>query len=1859
MTFRAARFLAFLAPAAAFFFPLAARGEAMLQYFNTDWNEIAMKMPELAEAGYDSIWVPPPTKGSGGLSVGYDLWDRFDLGSKDQRGSVRTRYGTEAELLRMIEIAHRFGIRVYLDNIMNHNAFDVPGFNASTPIDLYPGFVPEDFHLRLTQEGFYRKWDNTRNYNDAWQVQHLGLADLIDIAQEPGNTNENFGATEGSTFPKIRFVRHPNNPEYYCYKPDGTYVGFGLNNGITKQMLAANAGYYSEQVEDMLNRSARWLIDRTKADGLRLDAVKHVRYDFFGASFGADKDTSDYGYTGQVQRQFNLTRGFSDTNHRDTVFDTEKGRDDAMMFGEHLGEPPPYADYFNVGMRLVDNVLRNNMNSILGNPSTGLYGLDAQGSYGFDSSLAVSHAQSHDNDYYSRRELQHALYLTRAGIGLIYTDGNHQAQTLGQSGGAFPRHANSAFLGQFDDPMIPNLLYIHNQFARGIQSPKFSDADFVAYERIDKRENTSMSDADGATMLFLLNDNYASGQGRSFSTSFPSGAYLYNYSSFGNGFYAYAGDITNGSTIVPPGGYFAFSWRNPEESDLWSLAGGTPIQILQNNLPTGSFTYLRKDGPDGDPNFNPHHVAGAVAGSYTYPATIPRVTDATNLSFIARADGSAENILFDLDGGVDINSQIPLGPTIGDKRDHPPGLSTDTFLGYEQPTFIDRIGPEKFAAVNTSHCTFGSTGAETYTGGGATVSGTGLNPMDAAAATFVYHDPTAGFSDWTGTHPNAQYVDNGSTLTVYAKTNSVGAGFRMFFYYTNDGTNPEGAGGSGLGSTKVAEMTYQSPNTPDGNNWWGRASLARPAGTIKYKIGIYKTGQPSVFPSGPTEVSRKKKMMTTFRVSGFNGTSALFYPHNDYGATQTGLSEGFHILRTRSFLKRDSAGVGNGLRASIYNTFTQSFYYDALPPAGEVKFPAENASLGDSRYGVVVRTDPSVTEVWYHIDDGDSSNDDISTHTQSGNGAGFEPFTDGNGNGTYDLGEVFEDLNGDGVWNNNLATSWVKATEVTANLAVTSSYPREWRFDYTNIPATGAAQIKVRLRELSSSEYKDFNLSDAAGHYTTLLRNVTANGPLTRMFVAYPANDGDLVDSNYVLKVWFSRALANGTTTAELINRFLIKLASSESGSASSGVAQSRATYSINYNVDGSGGQYHELAFPLPNLYNDTPSFLHTIDVTYTNPGNPTLEAFRKVKARPVAVIKDIIVTPPEVDSDGTPYEIVLTDVAAPTAAQRAIPIRVETDATAINVAINFVVGSANVTLNGPATASPNGNSKYWDFTWNNAQAGNYQFVSTVITPAGSATATRSARVVYRQLVSPNPSKGDVDDDGLGLSSTSVAIETTAIPLPASNSETWINAEVHLWAISGRTNPLAPDTDGDELSDGLELGWATPVGDTNIATDTNGDGIPNFQPDLDPPVFNTTDNASAPSGYEYFNPWPYSLDRSRTDLIAGSMTDPNKVDTDDDGLNDTVEDLRYLLGAGGVLKRQHFGRVDIGLESAGTIGSVIKHPPTVYNTSRVDRTKLPANAVILTTDPNNADTDGDGIPDGQEDADHNGIVHLKVIDRDASGNVTMLGELDDSNSLGFGKYHDYCYTFSDSSVSPAKSYVYNRVSKAKLAAAFPRANPAQAGHTVDVIWLETDPLDPDTDADGLPDGWERSHGLDPLDDGVAGHYAMSTGLPSNPNNGAAGNPDGDTIDVNGVPQPYTNIQEYLNNTDPQAANTGTPPAPGTITIGERTPITIGAVVNKQEFTDWSANDLIALDAYDGDGPNQSGSDVYHAGDGFDSSRDLVAFYAHDGGAPTDGGDGNFYFRVDLENLKAYAEQGNLDVLRRIPARSARIFQPSA
>src|SRR5690606_21150836 len=131
-----------------------------------------------------------------------------------------------------------------------------------------------------------------------------------------------------------------------------------------------------------------------------------------------------------------------------------------------------------------------------------------------------------------------------------------------------------AFLGQWNDPRIPNLLHIHEKFARDQQKGRWSDSDFVAFERLAKRECPNMGAEDSVTAQMMLNDNCSAGQARNLATSFPPGEYLYNYSTYGGGFFKYAHELN--TAVVPPGGYFVFAPKVPDPAPVWTQAGGRP-----------------------------------------------------------------------------------------------------------------------------------------------------------------------------------------------------------------------------------------------------------------------------------------------------------------------------------------------------------------------------------------------------------------------------------------------------------------------------------------------------------------------------------------------------------------------------------------------------------------------------------------------------------------------------------------------------------------------------------------------------------------------------------------------------------------------------------------------------------------------------------------------------------------------------------------------------------------------------------------------------------------------------------------------------------------------------------------------------------------------------------------------------------------------------------------------------------------------------------------------------------------------------------------------------------------------------------
>ncbi len=1761
--------------------PRAGRAqEVILQYFETTWPEIARRMPELAEAGYSALWLPPPFKAGNQFSVGFDTFDRFDIGSKDQMGGVRTKYGVEADLIHLMETAHRFGIRVYFDNVMAHNGGPIPGYDENTSIYAQPGFVPEDFHLRRLDNGFYRKMPDYPNWSDEWQVLHRNPFGLDTALESP--VNASFGAHEGATFPKWVGVRHPDNPEYYLdtdlpvatnawNQPVFTFAnkepfadgGWTTNGGVTVTGAGnrrfdwhdANAngqhdpGEASEAFEDtgidptrperqtlqwgfgdgkynmgnpapedvnaMMFRMVRWFVDKVKADGFRLDAVKHVPFYFFGQTFG-DKDPSNWGYNGQIQEQFNITRGFGDWgNHRNSVFDTDIGRDDAMLFGEHLGAPPGDGDYIASGMRIGNNDLYND----LANNAAGWGNLtwhDQPGHKTPGVGQSVMYAGSHDFNYISGydRPTAHALILTRAGLPIIYTDGYNETPFFNGSK-YFPQHGDNAFLGQYNDKHLLNLLYINQLFARGEQLPKWGDSSYVAYERRDFRETGHPGNA--VILAFMAARNGAGGQARSWGTTFPEGARLRNYSIHGGGFYVnvWGGQIKNDSDqnpVVPGGGYFAFSWRVPEMPAVWDdglAAAVKPITILQDGEPAPSMIHTRRDGFAGDPNFNPYGVAGDTAGDYQYGLPIPRVTKGSNLTILARADGSAVDIRMKLDGGVDLNSQMGLGPQTGGRRDYGPG-SWDFLLGTEAMQLRHRVA-EKFAAKDAARNRIGSPGAETFictigTPGFTINTNTGgVNFDGGRSVSWVYHDPAADnqiSSDLQFLPAPADAA--GQPISIWAKVGYAPNAHAAWLYYTTNGIDfPEGSAGVGKGQTRVAPLVYMANGGIDGvstSQWWLASLPPMPASTVlRYKIGVARLNAPDLFPFNGTDHAHVKPMETLFAITGFNGHAVGYYPHNDYGTYRTGLVEGFHVLRSKAFLNRGGA-------ASVFNQFVQTFYYDTRPPDGAIMFPAaDGQDLFGSTYGVVVRGDRTVEEVWYRITDVDPENDDASTGTPNGNGA------------------------------------WVRANEITPNHLLQSPFPREWRFDYVNIAPSNTATIQVRLREATSST--NMALNDVDGHFTTLTRVVNARGPLFRLFVLWPQADGDVVSEGYVLKAAFTETLANGISSNDLRNCFTLSINTN---------VQPKSAYGIQY---GEQPGYHALTFALPNLYNNSPDEEHLIEITFNRAGYPPLRATRLVRPLPVNKPYVTFVSPPSADANGQPYTIVLHDVAAPTVSQRQFRVQVDTATNALDVAVRLTQGAGTFTPEAGNPAETN-NLLSWYFTWQfpltNDPAvlqGTYRLQADVDTDGDTntaeATAVREARVVLREMVAPDAL--DIDDDDDGLSDFD---EQVSRALPSGAFTTWQNGDVHAWFAFGRTDGLSPDSDGDGLPDGLELGWRQPGTNTSILADTDGDGYPNFLADLDPPFYNTCDNIGLVPNVSECN------SGSKTDLRGGSTTDPNNPDSDFDGIPDGVEDANrngWVDGDGAPIQ-----------------------PDWIPWLGRdwPDRS-LDISDTWLETDPNNSDTDKDGLSDGYgEDQNFNGRI-------DGDTNTNRLYD---------------------------------------------------AGEA----WTETNPLSKDSDGDGLPDGWEVWHGLDPLDDGIDSLRTADVD-DGNPDNGPDGDPDGDGL---------SNLTELVSGKHPMIPDVGAPPPVGDIIIGTGSFVQVGAVANHNDFTDWTHEHVIALDPYDALDGAFNGGDVYFrpwASDGLERSRDLVAFYAHDGGALTNGGDDTFYFRVDLNDLQANAEDSGLDI----------------
>jgi alpha-amylase len=130
------------------------------------WNVITAKLPLIKAAGFTALWLPPAGKAAnmGGMSMGYDPYDYFDLGDIDQRSSVKTWWGSKDELVSLIATAHENGIQVYADMVLNHTSgADEQEYNPLTKTMRWTKYTPGSGRFQRNwlcyHPSIFERWD--------------------------------------------------------------------------------------------------------------------------------------------------------------------------------------------------------------------------------------------------------------------------------------------------------------------------------------------------------------------------------------------------------------------------------------------------------------------------------------------------------------------------------------------------------------------------------------------------------------------------------------------------------------------------------------------------------------------------------------------------------------------------------------------------------------------------------------------------------------------------------------------------------------------------------------------------------------------------------------------------------------------------------------------------------------------------------------------------------------------------------------------------------------------------------------------------------------------------------------------------------------------------------------------------------------------------------------------------------------------------------------------------------------------------------------------------------------------------------------------------------------------------------------------------------------------------------------------------------------------------------------------------------------------------------------------------------------------------------------------------------------------
>ena len=237
--------------------------KTMMQYFEwyypencTLWYKIKKDAQNLKNLGINMVWLPPAYKCASGIhDVGYGVYDLYDLGEFDQKGSIATKYGTKDEYLDAIVGLQQSGLDVYADIVLNHKM----GADKLQTI-----------------KAVKCNWED--------HTKEEGEEETVEVWTKftfPGR-NHKYSDFEWNWthFSGIDYNSRTNEIALYKLKNKTWQMDVDKEHGNYDYLMGADIDFSNQEVIDECMKWGKWYLALTGVNGFRFDAVKHIESNF-------------------------------------------------------------------------------------------------------------------------------------------------------------------------------------------------------------------------------------------------------------------------------------------------------------------------------------------------------------------------------------------------------------------------------------------------------------------------------------------------------------------------------------------------------------------------------------------------------------------------------------------------------------------------------------------------------------------------------------------------------------------------------------------------------------------------------------------------------------------------------------------------------------------------------------------------------------------------------------------------------------------------------------------------------------------------------------------------------------------------------------------------------------------------------------------------------------------------------------------------------------------------------------------------------------------------------------------------------------------------------------------------------------------------------------------------------------------------------------------------------------------------------------------------------------------------------------------------------------------------------------------